>query len=275
VTGRVAKDGFVTAGVGPAGRECTRVDVLGVDISAIDMTMAISCIAGWLERRECNYVCVTPAHGVMAVRADPSLRPIFSASGLTTPDGMSLVWLLRLAGHRHVSRVYGPDLMLAVCEAGLEHGWKHFLFGGGQGVPEQLAARLRGRFGGLSIVGTLAPPFRPLSADEDARVVGAILESGADVVWVGLSTPKQERWMAAHAGRVGAPVLIGVGAAFDFLSGGKPQAPRWVQRSGLEWVFRLATEPRRLWRRYANYPLFVALAVGQLFRQRLSRRHPR
>jgi N-acetylglucosaminyldiphosphoundecaprenol N-acetyl-beta-D-mannosaminyltransferase len=195
---------------------------------------------------------------------DPELRRIFNASGMTTPDGMAIVWLLRLQGHRRVSRVYGPDLMLEVCRAGVAKGYRHFLYGGDEGVANRLAQALVERFPGLRIAGTHTPPFRALTDDEDLQVIAKINASGADIVWVGLSTPKQEWWMAGHLGKIDAPVMVGVGAAFDFLSGRKPQAPLWIQRSGLEWLFRLATEPRRLWPRYRQYPLFVVLAVAQL-----------
>lgn len=235
-----------------------RVDILGVGVSAINMEMALEAIEGWIERREQHYVCVTTVHGVMECRKDPELRRIFNSSGLTTPDGMPLVWLSRARGFGYVNRVYGPDLMLALCERSLSKGYRHFLYGGAPGVPEKLAENLKRRFPGLDVVGTYSPPFRPLTHEEDERVVRMINEAGPDIVWVGLSTPKQERWMAGHIGRLEAPVLIGVGAAFDFHSGVKRQAPRWMQRSGLEWLFRLLTEPRRLWRRYLIYnSLFV------------------
>jgi N-acetylglucosaminyldiphosphoundecaprenol N-acetyl-beta-D-mannosaminyltransferase len=155
-------------------------------------------------------------------------------------------------------------LMLETCQAGLERGYRHLLFGGAEGVAAALAEALRARFPGLQIVGTHTPPFRDLTEAEDRAVVDRINDAGPDIVWVGLSTPKQERWMAAHLGRIQAPVMIGVGAAFDFLSGRKPQAPRWMQRSGLEWLFRLGTEPRRLWPRYRQYPWFVVLVLAQL-----------
>jgi N-acetylglucosaminyldiphosphoundecaprenol N-acetyl-beta-D-mannosaminyltransferase len=171
---------------------------------------------------------------------------------------MPLVWLSHLKGHTEVERVYGPDLMLACCSRSLERGYRHYLYGGGPGVPERLAERLRQRFPGISIVGCHSPPFRPLTATEDAAIVRQINEARPDIVWVSLSTPKQERWMATHRSPLLAPVMIGVGAAFDMHAGLKPQAPRWMQRSGLEWLFRLLSEPRRLWRRYLrNNPLFV------------------
>lgn len=241
-----------------------RQNILGVAVSAINMAQALTTIDGWISQRTPHYVCVTPAHGVMDCQDDPAMRRIFNASGLTTPDGMAIVWLLKLYGHAQVSRVYGPDLMLALCERSPARGYRHFFYGGAPGVAEALAAQLQARFPGMAIAGVYAPPFRALTAAEGAAVVQQINGAQADIVWVGISTPKQERWMSEHLGVLDAPVLIGVGAAFDFLSGRKQQAPRWMQRSGLEWLFRLASEPRRLWRRYARYPRFVALALAQL-----------
>jgi N-acetylglucosaminyldiphosphoundecaprenol N-acetyl-beta-D-mannosaminyltransferase len=244
--------------------DCPRVNVLGVCISAVNMSTALDSMDDWIRRRDPHYVTVTPAHAVMDAYKDPELRRIFNASGMTTPDGMAIVWLLKLRGHWDVSRVYGPDLMLETCRAGMQPGYRHFLYGGGEGVAGALEDRLCARFPGLQIVGSDTPPFRELTGEEDRYVVDRINTAGADIVWVGLSSPKQERWMAAHLGRIHAPVMIGVGAAFDFLSGTKPQAPKWMQRSGLEWLFRLATEPRRLWPRYRMYPAFVFLAILQL-----------
>lgn len=228
------------------------------------MAQALETIESWVAQRHPNYICVTPAHGVMDCQRDPSLRRIFNSSGLTTPDGMAIVWLLKLHGYAHVSRVYGPDLMLAVCEQSVQRGYRHFLYGGAPGVAEALAAKLQARLPGLQIAGVYSPPFRPLTPDEDRAVVQQINAAQTDIVWVGISTPKQERWMSEHLGQLTAPVMVGVGAAFDFLSGRKKQAPRWMQRSGLEWLFRLATEPRRLWRRYLQYPRFVVLVLAQL-----------
>jgi N-acetylglucosaminyldiphosphoundecaprenol N-acetyl-beta-D-mannosaminyltransferase len=171
---------------------------------------------------------------------------------------MPLVWLGRAAVGPHVDRVYGPDLMLACCERSRALGYRHYFYGGAPGVADKLAARLSARFPGLVVCGTFSPPFGKLSPEEDEAIVRRINEAHADIVWVGLSTPKQERWMDQHRDRLDAPVLIGVGAAFDFHAGLKRQAPRWIQRSGLEWLFRLLTEPRRLWRRYLrNNPEFA------------------
>jgi N-acetylglucosaminyldiphosphoundecaprenol N-acetyl-beta-D-mannosaminyltransferase len=243
-----------------------RADVLGVKISVIDMPQAVETIAHWLVNGERAYVCVTPAHSVMDCHDDPGLLEIFNASGLTTPDGMSIVWLLRLRGFRRAARVYGPDLLLAACERSLTAGWRHFFYGGAPGVAEALVARLVARFPGLQIAGTYSPPFRALTPAEDEAVVDMINTAAPDLLWVGIGSPKQERWMSAHRERVKVPVMIGVGAAFDYLSGRKRQAPRWMQRVGLEWLFRWASEPRRLSRRYLRYPRFTVLAFAQLVR---------
>lgn len=241
-----------------------RVNILGVGISAINMGLALGEIERWVRTRTPAYVCLRDVHGVMRCQHDQALRAIHNRAGLVTPDGMPLVWLLRAAGQGHADRVYGPDLMLAVFEAGLSRGYKHFLYGTTEETLARLAANLTRRYPGAAIVGCHAPPFRPLSAAEEREVAQAIETSGADIVWVGLSTPKQESWMAAHSGDLAAPVLIGVGAAFDFHAGKIRQAPRLIQRSGLEWLFRLVIEPRRLWKRYlTSIPGFIFLSFCQ------------
>ena len=243
--------------------------MLGVGVSAINIDLALAFIERWIQRRERHYVCITGVHGVMESQHDAELRRIHNSAGLVTPDGMPLVWLSRLNGFKHVDRVYGPDLMLAVCEKSCSTGYRHFFYGGAEGVPELLAGRLVQRFPGLKVAGTYSPPFRPLTRAEDEALVQHINHLKPDIVWVGLSTPKQEQWMAAHVGRLEAPVLIGVGAAFDFHAGLKRQAPHWMQRSGMEWFFRLLTEPKRLWKRYlSNNPRFLALVVAQRLRLR-------
>jgi len=236
-----------------------RVDVLGVAVSATTIEDTLRVVAGWISRREPHYVCVSGMHGVMECQQDEELRNIHNAAGLVTPDGMPLVWLCRLKGQKSTERVYGPDLMLALCERSQARGYRHFFYGAAPQVLEALITRLQRRFPGLEVAGTYAPPYRPLDSAEDLAIVRRIQESRPDILWVGLSTPKQERWMAEHVERLGVPVLLGVGAAFDFHSGFKRQAPRWMQRNGLEWLFRLLQEPRRLYRRYlVNIPLFGA-----------------
>jgi N-acetylglucosaminyldiphosphoundecaprenol N-acetyl-beta-D-mannosaminyltransferase len=235
-----------------------RVDVLGVGVSAIDMTLALETFEAWIAHREQHYVCVTGVHGVMESQRDERLRQIHNAAGLVTPDGMPLVWLSRWRGHTSVARVYGPDLLLACCQRSIAGRYSHYFYGGGEGVADQLAERLSTRFPGLRVAGTYAPPFRALTPAEDEAIVQRINDARPDIVWVGLSTPKQERWMDAHVGRLRAPVLVGVGAAFDFHAGLKRQAPVWMQRSGFEWLFRMLTEPRRLGPRYlVNNPAFL------------------
>jgi N-acetylglucosaminyldiphosphoundecaprenol N-acetyl-beta-D-mannosaminyltransferase len=210
-----------------------RTNVLGVGVSAINMQLAIECIDGWIATRTPNYVCVTGVHGVMESQHDPSLRDIHNGAGLVTPDGMPLVWLSRWSGKQHVSRVYGPDLMLALCEHSVTKGYRHFFYGGVEGVAEQLTEALSRRFPNLQTVGTITPPFRALTEAEDTAIVEQIQAAQPDIVF-------------------------GVGAAFDFHTGRKPQAPRWMQRNGFEWMFRLASEPRRLWKRYlVGNTLFV------------------
>lgn len=240
-----------------------RVDVLGVGVSAIDMPMAVAEIERWIDQGERHYVCVTGVHGVMECQRDPDLRDIHDRSGLTTPDGMPMVWSGRYAGAHWMRRVYGPDLMLALAERAATAGWRSFFYGGREGTADRLAERLADRFPGFTTVGTYSPPFRPLRAEEDRAVVDMINGTRPDLVWVGLSTPKQERWMAAHRDQLTAPALLGVGAAFDIHAGELAQAPPRLQRLGLEWAYRLYREPRRLWRRYLyNNPRFL-LAIAR------------
>jgi N-acetylglucosaminyldiphosphoundecaprenol N-acetyl-beta-D-mannosaminyltransferase len=242
----------------------TRFDVLGVGVSAVDMASAVAQIATWIERGERHYVCVTGVHGVMESQRDPDLRRIHNQSGLTTPDGMPMVWAGHWAGLPDVRRVYGPDLMLSLCEVAAQRRWSSYFYGGAPGVPELLAERLQARFPAMAVAGWYSPPFRPRSEAEDAEEVERINRAAPHILWVGLSTPKQERWMADHIDRLHVAAVLGVGAAFDIHAGVLRQAPRWMQDRGLEWLFRLAVEPRRLWRRYLrNNPRFVV----QLLRQ--------
>lgn len=229
-----------------------RFDVLGVGISALTLAQACELIVSTRGELRRGYICLATAHGITEAQSDPELRRIYNESWLTTSDGMPLVWLGRsaLRGRAAVERVYGPDLMLVVCEAGRAVGLRHYFYGGVPGVADELARRLRARFPALEIAGTFTPPFRPLDEAERAALRADIARTRPDVIWVGLSSPKQEKFMAQHGRELDAAVLIGVGAAFDFHSGRVRQAPRWIQRSGFEWLFRLCTEPRRLGPRY-------------------------
>lgn len=242
------------------GTETAHVDILGVTVDAQTLDGAVDTVRGWIERREPNYVCVTGVHGIVESQDDAELRRIHDEAGMVATDGMPLVWLSRRRSPAgtEVERVYGPDLMLRTFSRSETRGWRHFLYGADPVTLGRLSANLRARFPRALVVGALSPPFRPLDAAEDREIAAEIAAASPDIVWVGLGTPTQERWMAAHVGRVHAPVLVGVGAAFDFHAGVKAQAPRWVQRVGLEWAFRMASEPRRLARRYAtNNPRFV------------------
>jgi len=249
-----------------------RVNILGVGINAINLEQAVAEIDRWIQQRARHYVNVCNVHTVMECQKDANLRQIVNRSGMSTPDGMPLVWLSRWHGYRDARRVYGPDLMLAICDRGQQAGYRHFFYGGAAGVASLLAERLKGRYPHLTVAGVHSPPFRPAGAMEDADVLERIDASGADIVWVGLGTPKQDYWVARHRDLLKAPVVIAIGAAFDFHAGLLRQAPRWMQRSGLEWLFRLVQEPRRLAYRYLVYnPLFIAKVALQLARARVYR----
>ena len=246
--------------------------MLGVGISAINLDSAVAAVAEALECKTKGYVCVTGVHGVSEAQRDPAFRSILNHSFLTTPDGMPTVWMGRWQGFRQMRRVYGPDLMLRVCGLAQQRGYTHFLYGGAPGVAEALKARLEQRFPGLRIVGTYTPPFRPLTSEEEGELVRRIAQLKPDLFWVGLSTPKQEKFMAQYWRTLEATLFFGVGAAFDFHAGRMRQAPRWMQRSGLEWLFRLACDPGRLWKRYlTNNPLFAFRALCQVAHLRTYR----
>ncbi len=244
------------------------VEVVGVPIARTDYGAMVEWIEAMVRTGERGYVCVCNVHTVMAAREDPELRAALAASSINVPDGQPLVWAINLLGHSLADRVYGPELMLRSCARAAEAGQRLYLYGGrNQGALVQLALNLRQRFPGLKIVGGYSPPHRPLSELEREAVIEEINRSRADVVWVGIGVPKQEKWMAQVRTDLEAPVLIGVGAAFDFHAGLVPQAPEWLQRIGLEWAYRLGREPRRLWRRYLRYnPRFLVALTLQLLR---------
>ena len=243
-----------------------RVNVLGVGVSVLNLQSALAAIADALRARRKGYICVTGVHGVMEAQADPAFRNILNQAFLCTPDGMPMVWMGKLRGHSEMRRVYGPDLMLDVCAWSEGSGAKHFFYGGAPGVAAALAEKLKASFPKMEIAGTFTPPFRPLNAEEEKQFVETVCAARADILWVGLSTPKQEKFMAQILPKLDVTLMIGVGAAFDFHSGRVKQAPRWMQRSGLEWFYRLCQEPRRLAKRYfKNNPLFALKIAGQFF----------
>jgi N-acetylglucosaminyldiphosphoundecaprenol N-acetyl-beta-D-mannosaminyltransferase len=242
-----------------------RVNVLGVGISVINLQTAMTAITDAVRERRKGYICVTGVHGVMEAQTDQNFRRILNGAFLCTPDGMPMVWIGKLYGHCEMRRVYGPDLMLDVCAWSETTGCRHFFFGGAPGVAEQLQQKLSARFPKLQIAGCFTPPFRALNAAEEKQLQEMVRAARPDIFWVGLSTPKQEKFMAEFLPRLDVTLMIGVGAAFDFHSGRVRQAPRWMQRSGLEWFYRLCQEPRRLATRYLqNNPLFALKIAGQL-----------
>lgn len=229
-------------------REST--DILGVRIDALTMETAVQQIERWVNERSRQYVCICNVDTVMQCQRDPAYTRIVNAAGIRTPDGMPLVWLSHRAGHKEVTRIYGPDLMLELCSRSEATGHRHFFYGGAPGVAEALVTRLRSRFPGLRVAGMYTPGHLESGEIERQDVIDRINASGADILWVGLGTPKQDWWIANHRPLLDAPVLIAVGAAFDFHSGRVRQAPRLIQHSGMEWLFRLSQDPKRLWRRY-------------------------
>lgn len=242
-----------------------RVNVLGVGISVLNLKTALAAIADAIAARRKGYICVTGVHGVMEAQDDPAFKRILNSAFLCTPDGMPMVWAGRLAGYREMNRVYGPDLMLDVCAWSETTGARHFFYGGADGVAQLLSQKLKEKFPKLVIAGSFTPPFRPLTLDEIAHLQRQITAASPDILWVGLSTPKQEKFMAEFLPKLDVTLMVGVGAAFDFHSGRVRQAPRWMQRSGLEWFYRLCTEPQRLARRYfRNNPLFLLKSFGQI-----------
>jgi N-acetylglucosaminyldiphosphoundecaprenol N-acetyl-beta-D-mannosaminyltransferase len=251
-----------------------KTSILGVGISATSYSDVVSLCRAWVTQRryaeragaappEARQVFICTVHSVMTGVLDAHFRNLINSADVATPDGMPLVWALRSFGVDGQARVYGPTLMLRLCAQAVKSGHRIFLYGGRAGQLTALKARLQDRFPGLNICGTLAPPFRPLTADEDARDVAYIGSCAPDIVFVGLGLPKQERWIAGHAPRLPGTILVGVGAAFDFHSGRIRQAPAWMQNAGLEWLFRLLQEPRRLWRRYLLNPVFLVLWAAQ------------
>lgn len=233
------------------------------------MDVALRTVCQWADLGRSDFVCFRDVHGVMADRKDPVLHAAHKKAGMVVPDGMPLVWTSRARGHEDVGRVSGPDFMLKMCEHSVSAGYKHYLYGGAPGVAEKLALSLKDRFPGILIVGTYCPPFRKLTPEEDDAIIRHISGSQAQFVWIGLGSPKQEHWMADHVGRIPGAILFGVGAAFDFHAGVKKRAPQWMQKTGLEWLYRLLSEPGRLWRRYVLMaPHFVFAVLWQSIRSK-------
>ncbi len=246
-----------------------RVNILGVGAMPLDLGKAVAMLEQWRVEGRREYVCLISVHGLVMAQREPAVRSALNCCGLAAEDGMPLVWWSRLAGFSQARRVCGSDLLDQVCAYGVPRKYRHYFYGASPRVLELLVDRLQRRHPGLVVAGYNSPPFRPLSKAEDAADVAAINETRPDFVWVGLGMPKQEKWMVEHLGKIEATALIGVGAAFDFHAGTKPRAPVWMQRSGLEWLFRLLTEPRRLAHRYL---IDNALFVGHMLQQVTGRK---
>jgi len=244
--------------------------ILNTRIDATTYEGATERVVDWAQNRESRYVCVTSVHGVIEAKENTQFRAVWNESDLNTPDGMPLVWGLRMLGVSKASRVYGPTLTLHVCQAAAARGVSVGLYGGTPESLQEFSGFLRRRFPSINISCAIAPPFRPLTQEEDARYTREIEESDTQILLVGIGCPKQEKWMHAHQDKVKA-VMIGVGAAFDFHAGRVRQAPTWIRKSGLEWLFRLSMEPRRLWRRYARIvPRFISAFGRQLLRHHFT-----
>jgi N-acetylglucosaminyldiphosphoundecaprenol N-acetyl-beta-D-mannosaminyltransferase len=227
---------------------------------------------GWVKERSGRYVVFRDVHGVVRARSEERLHKAHEAADVIAPDGMPLVWTSKLLGFSNISRVCGPDMLLAACQHGETLGWKHYFYGGAPDVVETLVMNLKLKFPKMVVVGTYSPPFRELTAEENENDCERIRASQADLVWIGLGTPKQELWMNAYAHKCGGAILLGVGAAFDFHAGTIIRAPVWMRNFGLEWAHRLVHEPKRLWRRYLVLaPLFVMYATHEVVSSKLGR----
>ena len=244
-------------------------DVLGVRVDAVQIPEMICRLEQWIaEGPRGRYVTLTNVHAIMQAQAEPAFKQVLNQAASVCPDGMPLVWMGRRFGYAMPRRVYGPDLFWDFCRATERQGYSHFFYGGGPGIAQRLASELKARFPGVRVAGFYSPPFRPLAEEEDAAVVRMINAAAPDLLWVGLGCPKQEFWMHQHAGRLRVPVMLGVGQAFDIYAGSLRQAPRWMREHGLEWLFRLCLEPRRLGKRYLLYnSWFVAAAATKILMQ--------
>lgn len=237
------------------------ISVLEVNLSQTTYGLAARQVILWALNSECRVVFAANVHMLMEAHDSPAFKEIVNSADLATPDGMPLVWMMRLKGQKDQPRVYGPTLMLHVLEAAAREGVPVGFYGGSPEVLQALTERIQAKFPALNVVYSFSPPFRDLNMEEDFEVSQKINASGARILFVGLGCPKQEKWISAHRGKINA-VMLGVGAAFDFHAGVKSQAPAWLQKAGLEWLYRLVVEPRRLWRRYLYHnPRFVLYAV--------------
>jgi N-acetylglucosaminyldiphosphoundecaprenol N-acetyl-beta-D-mannosaminyltransferase len=245
--------------------------ILGVPVAAINIRQALDIMTGWIASRHSAYICATDVNSVMRAQDDARHMEALRAADLIIADGTPLVWIARLRGERRMSRVCGPDLFTAACAASTRRGWRHYLVGGMPGVADELASCMKRENPGLEVVGVECPPFRSLTAAEDEEMLARINAAKPDIVWVGLGCPKQERWMLEHRPRLPGIVLVGISAAFDFHTERVKRAPIWMRTRGLEWLHRLMSEPRRLWRRYlVKAPRFIVASLVETARVKRS-----
>ena len=247
--------------------------ILGIKINSVNLTGAVDILDGYIDQKNHRYICVCPVSTIVGCQKDKEFKRAVNLADFVTPDGVPLVWLSRLIGYSNIGRVYGPDLMSGFLKYSQGKEYRHFFYGGTEGVLDRLIENLGKEFPSLKIAGRYSPPFRKLDSDEDKHIIDVINKACPDVLWIGIGSPKQEKWMYEHLDKVNAKVMVGVGAAFDFLSGTKKQAPKWMQKMSLEWLFRLLTEPRRLWKRYLFgnskflYLLYKESISGRLFKR--------
>ena len=227
------------------------INVLGMRVDMVQIPEVLSMMEEWIKNgARGNYIVISNANDAVLSRRDPNICRAVNDSSLSVPDGISLVMLGKIRGHKLKRRVYGPELMEEFCKLAAEKGYRIFFYGGAEGIPEKMRSKLLAKYPGLKVVGTYSPPFRELTEEDDRQITEMINRTKPDVLWIGLGCPKQQLWMNKYKDKIEVPVMVGVGAAFDFHAGTKSQAPKWMRENGMEWFFRLLTEPRRLWRRY-------------------------
>ena len=237
------------------------INILGMNIRAIKKEEILSEIISRIKSKKRSYICLPNVHSTVLFQSNKKFRNAMLSADFLIPDGLPLAWVSSIKDQK-IDRIRGSDLMLTFCQLSHKHHFSHYFYGGEPGIPEKLAAELRKKFPWLNVVGMFSPPFRPLSPEEDSQIVERINKANPDILWVGLGAPKQEIWILEHRKRLDVPIIIAVGAAFDFLSGNSKQAPKWIQDMGFEWFFRLIQEPRRLWKRYLWYnSIFLILVL--------------
>jgi len=253
--------------------ETKYINIFGIHVSSINLNSACEIIERWIENKQKVYVCIVPVSTIVSCQSDKKYLEIVNNADMVTPDGMPLVWLGRLKGNKNIQRTYGLDLMLALCKISQKKGYRHYLYGGQDSTLALLENKLKERFRDLNIVGKFSPPYRSINTLENDEIIEEINRANPDILWVGLGSPKQDYWVYQHRNKLNVPVMIGIGAAFDFLAGTKLQAPRFMRNSGFEWLFRLITEPKRLWKRYLiGNSIFLWLFLKEFVKIKILRK---